>query len=48
MTSLSVDKYDNLTLDASTSYDLEGLNLNYSYIWTCPGSISVCALTTTP
>lgn len=40
MNSLTIDKYDNLVIDASSSYDPENLNLNYYYTWTCPGKVS--------
>ena len=40
---LSVDKYANLVLNASLSYDPENLNNNYTFKWTCPGSVVACA-----
>lgn len=45
MTSLdvTVDKYSTLSLDASNSYDPEGLFMTYSYIWGCPQTIAACS-----
>lgn len=40
--SLTVDKYDKLVIDASSSYDPDMLNLNYTYVWTCPNT-TVCS-----
>lgn len=43
-----MDKFDGFSLDASNSTDLEGRDLNYTYMWTCPGSVLVCAETNSP
>jgi hypothetical protein len=40
LNSLTIDKYDNLVIDASASYDPEDLGLTYYYAWTCPGKVS--------
>lgn len=40
---ITIDKYDNLILDASQSYDPELIQSNYTFKWTCPGNISVCS-----
>lgn len=37
---VTVDKYNILTLDASSSYDPDNLGLNYTYKWTCPNNVS--------
>ncbi len=39
----SLDKFNTLTINASSSYDPENLGLNTTYKWTCPGTISTCS-----
>src|SRR3569833_1480968 len=42
---VSVDKYGKLTLDASSSYDPDNLGLSYTYKWTCPNQVGCSSFT---
>mmetsp|Transcript_30359 Transcript_30359/g.29707 ORF Transcript_30359/g.29707 Transcript_30359/m.29707 type:complete len:86 (+) Transcript_30359:829-1086(+) len=33
-------------LDASSSFDTENLNMEYTYKWTCPGNNAICKAAT--